>query len=95
MPEFSASFAQNRAEDQATITGAVSSGEPPVGVGYRPGVSRAEVAIVGGGVVGLSCARELWRTLPETETESERVELGRMTFRLVHLADILAVTTSE
>jgi predicted TIM-barrel fold metal-dependent hydrolase len=43
----------------------------------------------------LSCARELWRTWPETETESERVELGRMTFRLVHLADILAVTTSE
>jgi predicted TIM-barrel fold metal-dependent hydrolase len=43
----------------------------------------------------LSCARELWRTLPETETESERVELNRLTFRLIHLADILAVTTSE
>jgi len=43
----------------------------------------------------LSCARELWRTLPETETESERIDLGRMTFRLIHLADILAVTTSE
>jgi uncharacterized protein len=43
----------------------------------------------------IACARDLWRTLPETETESERVELGRMTFRLVHLADILAVTTSE
>jgi len=43
----------------------------------------------------LSCARELWRTLPETETESERIDLSRMTFRLVHLADILAVTTAE
>jgi hypothetical protein len=42
----------------------------------------------------IACARELWRTLPETETESERAELSRMTFRLVHLADILAVTTS-
>jgi uncharacterized protein len=43
----------------------------------------------------LSCARELWRTLPETETETERRDLSRMTFRLIHLADILAVTTSE
>jgi predicted TIM-barrel fold metal-dependent hydrolase len=43
----------------------------------------------------LACARELWRTLPETESEVERVELGRMTFRLLHLADILAVTVSE
>jgi uncharacterized protein len=43
----------------------------------------------------LACARELWRTLPETESEAERVELGRMTFRLIHLADILAVTVSE
>jgi hypothetical protein len=43
----------------------------------------------------LSCARELWRTLPETETEGERIDLSRMTFRLIHLADILAVTTSE
>ncbi|HEY3107092.1 MAG TPA: amidohydrolase family protein [Gaiellaceae bacterium] len=43
----------------------------------------------------LSCARELWRTLPETETETERIDLSRLTFRLIHLADILAVTTSE
>jgi predicted TIM-barrel fold metal-dependent hydrolase len=42
----------------------------------------------------LSCARELWRTLPETETETERIDLSRMTFRLIHLADILAVTTA-
>jgi uncharacterized protein len=43
----------------------------------------------------LSCARDLWRTLPETESDSDRVELSRLTFRLIHLADILAVTVSE
>ena len=43
----------------------------------------------------LACARDLWRTWPETETESERTDLRRLTFRLVHLADILAVTTVE
>lgn len=41
----------------------------------------------------LSCARELWRTLPEAEEDAERMQLGRITFRLIHLADILAVTT--
>ena len=43
----------------------------------------------------LSCARDLWRTFPEAEADADRIELGRLTFRLVHLADILAVTTSE
>ena len=43
----------------------------------------------------LGCARDLWRTLPETESDSDRVELSRLTFRLIHLADILAVTVSE
>jgi uncharacterized protein len=42
----------------------------------------------------LACARELWRTMPETETDTERIELSRLTFRLIHLADIIAVTTS-
>jgi predicted TIM-barrel fold metal-dependent hydrolase len=41
----------------------------------------------------LFCARELWRTLPEAEEDAERMQLGRITFRLIHLADILAVTT--
>jgi hypothetical protein len=41
----------------------------------------------------LTCARELWRTLPELEREPDRVRVGRLTFRLVHLADILAVTS--
>jgi uncharacterized protein len=43
----------------------------------------------------LSCARDLWRTMPETESDSDRIELSRITFRLIHLADILAVTTPE
>jgi hypothetical protein len=41
----------------------------------------------------LSTARELWRTLPEAEDEEERVQTARATFRLIHLADIVAVTT--
>jgi hypothetical protein len=40
----------------------------------------------------VSCARDLWRTAAEAEDEEERRELGRLTFRLVHLADIEAVT---
>ena len=43
----------------------------------------------------IACARDLWRTLPEQDEERDRVVLRRFTFRLVHLADILAVTTSE
>ena len=42
----------------------------------------------------VSCARDLWRTAAEAEDEEERRELGRLTFRLVHLADIEAVTVS-
>jgi uncharacterized protein len=40
-------------------------------------------------------AQELWATLPDIEDEQKRLEAGRFTFRLVHLADILAVTTSS
>ena len=40
----------------------------------------------------LVTARELWRTLPESETENDRIEVARATFRLIHLADILSVT---
>jgi len=39
-------------------------------------------------------AQELWATLPDIEDEQKRLEANRYTFRLVHLADILAVTTS-
>jgi uncharacterized protein len=40
----------------------------------------------------LTTARELWRTLPEVE-EEDRVDVSRATFGLIHLADILAVTS--
>ena len=40
----------------------------------------------------LTTARELWRSLPEVE-EEERIPLTRATFGLVHLADIVAVTS--
>jgi predicted TIM-barrel fold metal-dependent hydrolase len=40
----------------------------------------------------LLTARELWRGLPEAETDSDRMEAARATFRLIHLADILSVT---
>jgi len=42
----------------------------------------------------VSSARDVWRTLPEIEDEQERRAVGRTTFRLVHLADIIAVTSN-
>jgi uncharacterized protein len=41
----------------------------------------------------LEAARDLWRTLPEVGDEGEQRIVSRTTFRLVHLADILAVTS--
>jgi len=40
----------------------------------------------------LACARDLWRTLPEHESESERQYVSRRTHQLIHLADIEALT---
>jgi hypothetical protein len=40
----------------------------------------------------LLTARELWRSLPELD-EEDRVPANRATFALIHLADILAVTS--
>jgi predicted TIM-barrel fold metal-dependent hydrolase len=40
----------------------------------------------------LTAARDLWRVLPEIEEESDQRLVSRMTFRLIHIADILAVT---
>jgi predicted TIM-barrel fold metal-dependent hydrolase len=40
----------------------------------------------------LISARELWRLLPEVTDEPDQRIISRMTFRLIHLADILAVT---
>ncbi|MGH3103132.1 MAG: amidohydrolase family protein [Gaiellaceae bacterium] len=42
----------------------------------------------------LRAAADLWRTLPELEEDGERAITTRATFRLIHLADIIAVTSS-
>ena len=41
----------------------------------------------------LSTARELWRRLPEVDDERDRFTMMRRTSRLVHIADILSVTS--
>ncbi len=40
----------------------------------------------------LLAAQDLWRVLPEIEDERDKVRAVRQAFRLVHLADIVAVT---
>ncbi len=40
-------------------------------------------------------AQALWAKLPDIQDEQERLVVSRYTFRLVHLADILAVTTTS
>jgi predicted TIM-barrel fold metal-dependent hydrolase len=40
----------------------------------------------------LDAGRDLWRTLPEIEDDADRLIASRLTFRLLHLADIVAVT---
>jgi uncharacterized protein len=42
----------------------------------------------------IACAQELWGGLPDLEDEKDVRDASRLTFRLVHLADILAVTTT-
>ncbi len=42
----------------------------------------------------LIAARDLWATLPAIEDEAQRRYETRLTFRLIHLADIEAVTAS-
>jgi uncharacterized protein len=41
----------------------------------------------------LTAAQAMWLTLPEDADERDRIEHTRATFRLIHLADIVAVTT--
>jgi predicted TIM-barrel fold metal-dependent hydrolase len=41
----------------------------------------------------LLVARDLWRTLPEAEDEAEVLAVARTTSRLIHLADVLSVTS--
>jgi uncharacterized protein len=43
----------------------------------------------------LTAARDVWRLLPEVEDEPDQRVISRTTFRLIHLADILAVTPSH
>jgi uncharacterized protein len=43
----------------------------------------------------IACAQELWGALPDLEDEQDLRDASRLTFRLVHLADILAVTTTS
>jgi hypothetical protein len=42
----------------------------------------------------LLAARALWRTLPEAEDETAARTVARTTSRLIHLADILALTSN-
>src|SRR6187455_455155 len=42
----------------------------------------------------LEAARDLWRTFPEADDERERQQTARAAFRMLHLANILAVTSS-
>src|SRR5438270_12987653 len=42
----------------------------------------------------LTTAQELWRALPEEGDQAERMLQTRATFRLIHLADLAALTTS-
>jgi predicted TIM-barrel fold metal-dependent hydrolase len=41
----------------------------------------------------LTVAQDMWLTLPEDGDEQDRIAHTRATFRLIHLADIVAVTT--
>jgi uncharacterized protein len=41
----------------------------------------------------LTAAQQMWLTLPEDGDENDRMAHTRATFRLIHLADIVAVTT--
>jgi len=43
----------------------------------------------------LTSARDVWRMLPEIEDEPDQRAVTRTTFRLIHLADILAVTPND
>jgi hypothetical protein len=40
----------------------------------------------------LSVSRDLWQELGDIEDDAERVRASRLTFKLLHVADILTVT---
>jgi predicted TIM-barrel fold metal-dependent hydrolase len=54
--------------------------------GYMDAVDRIRELLV--------TARDLWATLPSIEDDADRRVATRLTFRLIHLADIEAVTTA-
>ncbi len=43
----------------------------------------------------LETARDLWETLPEIEDEADRFDAGRLTFRLILLADVETITATS
>jgi len=43
----------------------------------------------------LVAAQNLWRTLPEADDEDDARLIARTSSRLIHLADVLAVTSGE
>jgi hypothetical protein len=40
----------------------------------------------------IACAKDLWSTLPDIEDDRQRIDTTRLTFRMLHVADIVAVT---
>ena len=40
----------------------------------------------------LMAARDLWRAMPDLDDDADVIQTGRAAFRLIHVADILAVT---
>jgi hypothetical protein len=40
----------------------------------------------------IACAKDLWSRLPDIEDDRERIDTTRLTFRMLHVADIVAVT---
>jgi predicted TIM-barrel fold metal-dependent hydrolase len=43
----------------------------------------------------IACASDLWKELPDIEDDRDRIQATRLTFRLLHVADILAVTSPD
>jgi predicted TIM-barrel fold metal-dependent hydrolase len=58
----------------------------------RDGTSSGELAQIRELLVA---GRDLWRTVPEIEDDGDRLRANRLTFRLLHLADIVAVTPAR
>ncbi len=75
-----------REQDSVGVLGlALNACEERNGVASGEELERIRELLVG--------ARDLWRELPSIEDEPERVRATRLTFRLLHLADIVAVTS--